>query len=40
LGTLRTTKADYLVTGDKDLLALAEQYSIVTPAVFWARHGQ
>lgn len=39
LGTLRAAKADYLVTGDKDLLALAELYSIVTPAVFWERHG-
>ena len=40
LGTLRAAKADYLVTGDKDLLALAELYPIVTPAVFWERHGQ
>jgi uncharacterized protein len=40
LGTLRAAKADYLVTGDKDLLALAEWYPIVTPAAFWARHGQ
>jgi putative PIN family toxin of toxin-antitoxin system len=40
LGTLRAAKADYLVTGDKDLLALAEWYPIVTPAVFWERHGQ
>ncbi|TAK52214.1 MAG: DNA-binding protein, partial [Gammaproteobacteria bacterium] len=31
--------ADYLISGDKDLLALAEQYSIITPAQFWARHG-
>jgi len=30
----------YLVTGDKDLLALAGAYSIVTPAEFWARHGK
>lgn len=28
-----------LVTGDKDLLALADRYPIVTPAQFWARHG-
>ncbi len=40
LGTLRSAKADYLITGDKDLLALAELYPIVTPAVFWERHGQ
>ncbi|MGB7264684.1 MAG: putative toxin-antitoxin system toxin component, PIN family [Terracidiphilus sp.] len=39
LGTLRAAQADYLVTGDKDLLALAERYSIITPAMFWARHG-
>jgi putative PIN family toxin of toxin-antitoxin system len=32
LGTLRSSAADYLVTGDKDLLALAAAYSIVTPA--------
>jgi putative PIN family toxin of toxin-antitoxin system len=37
--TLRATQADYLITGDKDLLALAEQYPIVTPAAFWERHG-
>lgn len=40
LGTLRSAKADYLITVDKDLLALAELYPIVTPAVFWERHGQ
>jgi putative PIN family toxin of toxin-antitoxin system len=37
--TLMAAKADYLVTGDKDLLALAGRYPIVTPAEFWARHG-
>lgn len=37
--TLLAAKADYLITGDKDLLALAGSYSIVTPAEFWARHG-
>lgn len=40
LGTLRAAQADYLVTGDKDLLALGEHYPIVTPAVFWERHGE
>jgi putative PIN family toxin of toxin-antitoxin system len=40
LGSLRAAKADYLVTGDKDLLALAKLYPIVTPAAFWARHGE
>ena len=39
LGTLRASRADYLVTGDKDLLALASSYSILSPAQFWARHG-
>jgi putative PIN family toxin of toxin-antitoxin system len=39
LGTLLASKADYLITGDKDLLALAEKYPIVTPATFWKRHG-
>ncbi len=31
--------ASYLVTGDKDLLALAERYPVVTPARFWELHG-
>jgi len=39
LQTLIAAKADYLVTGDKDLLALAGRYAVVTPAAFWARHG-
>jgi len=39
LGTLRTAQADYLVSGDKDLLALGERYPIVTPTIFWERHG-
>ena len=39
LGTLLAAHADYLITGDKDLLALAGRYSIVTPAAFWERHG-
>ena len=39
LGTLLASKADYLITGDDDLLALAERYSIVTPADFWRKHG-
>jgi putative PIN family toxin of toxin-antitoxin system len=39
LATLRASKADYLSTGDKVLLALAEKYPIVTPSTFWARHG-
>lgn len=39
LGTLLAAHADYLITGDKDLLALAEKCPIITPAVFWERHG-
>jgi uncharacterized protein len=39
LATLRASKADYLITGEKDLLVLAEKYPIMTPAAFWARHG-
>lgn len=39
LGTLLAAQADYLITGDKDLLALAGRYPIVTPAAFWERHG-
>jgi uncharacterized protein len=40
LRTLRASQADYLITGDKDLLALGERYPIVTPAAFWERHGR
>jgi len=40
LQTLLAADAQYLITGDKDLLALAGRYPIVTPAEFWARHGQ
>ena len=39
LATLRASKADYLITGDKDLLALTSKYPIINPAVFWERHG-
>jgi putative PIN family toxin of toxin-antitoxin system len=39
LGTLLASAAEYLVTGDKDLLTLANSYPSVTPAWFWARHG-
>ena len=40
LGTWKAAKAAYLITGDRNLLALAETYPIVPPAVFWERHGQ
>lgn len=40
LGTFLAAKPDYLITGDKDLLVLAERYpTIVTPAEFWRKHG-
>lgn len=39
LGTLLAARGDYLITGDKDLLVLADRYAIVTPAQFWQRHG-
>lgn len=37
LPTLVQAKADWLVSGDQDLLALREQHPIVTPAEFAAR---
>ena len=40
LGTPLAAGADYLITGDRDLLALANRYpSIITPADFWRKHG-
>lgn len=43
LATLRAAMAHggavSLITGDKDLLALAQRYPILTPAQFWAAHG-
>ena len=39
LGTLIAAKADYLISADKDMLALAGQYPIVTSGEFWSRHG-
>ncbi|HEU0200083.1 MAG TPA: putative toxin-antitoxin system toxin component, PIN family [Burkholderiaceae bacterium] len=38
LAALVAGQADVLVTGDADLLALRDAYSIVTPAEFVARH--
>ena len=42
LGTLfaalKTSGADYLITGDNDLLALGDRYPVITPAIFWASH--
>lgn len=43
LGTLvaagKAFDIDYLITGDKDLLALADRYPIISPAGFWQKHG-
>lgn len=39
LGTLLAAQADYLITGDKDFLVLADRHPITTPAQFWATHG-
>jgi uncharacterized protein len=39
LATLRASQANYLLTGDKHLLALAKSYPIVTPSELWMRHG-
>jgi len=38
LAGLMAAGADYLITGDKDLLAMSDRYPIVTPAKFWATH--
>lgn len=38
LAALKLSDVNYLITGDKDLLVLAERYPIVTPANFWALH--
>jgi uncharacterized protein len=39
LAALHHGGAAYVVTGDKDLLALADHHPILTPAGFWSRHG-
>ena len=38
LAAIGSAGASYLITGDKDLLAVADRYPILTPAEFWARH--
>lgn len=40
LGTFYAANAKYLITGDKDLLVLANRLPILTPAQFWAQHGE
>lgn len=39
LASIRSHQVDYLITGDKDLLALAKEYPVITPSEFWSRHG-
>jgi uncharacterized protein len=39
LGTLLAARADYLITGDKELLALGGKYPVVAPVAFWERYG-
>ena len=39
LAALKTSGADYLITGDKDLLVLADRYPIISPMEFWRTHG-
>lgn len=39
VAALTISEADYLITGDKDLLAVAERFPILTPAQFWSIHG-
>jgi putative PIN family toxin of toxin-antitoxin system len=38
LAALEASSVNYLITGEKDLLALAERYPVVTPAKFWEMH--
>ena len=38
IAALQSSAADYLITGDTDLLALADRHPILSPAEFWARH--
>ena len=39
LGTFLASTVNYLVTGDKHLLALANIYPIIKPVDFWQLHG-
>ncbi len=39
LQTFLAADVNYLITGDKDLLALSDRYAIVSPGEFWRRHG-
>lgn len=39
LAAIQSVDVHYLITGDKDLLVLADRYPIISPADFWAKHG-
>lgn len=39
LAAIHSGGADYLITGDKDLLVLADRYPVISPADFWTKHG-
>jgi Predicted nucleic acid-binding protein, contains PIN domain len=39
LGSFLAAQADYLITGDKDRLALKDRFAIVSPVEFCNRHG-
>ena len=40
-GTLLASEADYLISGDDDLLSLATEYpDIISPSDFWRKHGR
>jgi putative PIN family toxin of toxin-antitoxin system len=38
LSAIKSFDGDYLITGDKDLLVLADKYPIITPTQFWEKH--
>jgi putative PIN family toxin of toxin-antitoxin system len=39
LAAIHSDSANCLITGDKDLLVLADRYPVISPADFWAKHG-
>ncbi len=39
INALQMAGANYLITGDKDLLILSDKYPIISPADFWSIHG-
>lgn len=39
LAAIQSGSANYLITGDKDLLVLADRYPVISPADFWTKHG-